>query len=370
MKIALLIDSLVAGGAQRQMTLLANGLAKRGYEVELFHYHDNLQLLDDLALDRIRIVSIKKTWKADPLFIGRLCFELWRSKPQVLISFLLGPNFWARVCGTIAGTEKIIISERSTNLDRSKLLVLLERTLSRLSCRTVVNTYTGKRRLVKHLRLPPEKIRVIYNGVDTARFITSNRDDPATKRSSYDLRTNDFVIVLPGRIEVPKNHSCLIQAIALLDYERYRIRALFVGNESNLGLKSELVEQIKQCRLNKHVTFCGHCDDMPAIYNLADVVVLPSLWEGLPNVVLEAMACETPVIVSDVSDNSLVVLDGVTGYLFAQNNPNALAEKISVYLTKTDEERKTMGILARKRVEDVCSPSTYVNNFIDLINEV
>jgi glycosyltransferase involved in cell wall biosynthesis len=369
MKIALLIDSLVAAGAQRQMVVLANGLAQLGYEVELFYYREKLQLLDDLESGVVKLTLIRKLAKVDPSFVIRLTQALRKTAPDVLISFLAGPNFWGRIAGRFARVHAIVTSERNTEFGNSSLMVTLERVMSRLSSHIVVNTHTAKDILLASVGVPATKVRVIYNGVDTARFAPRADKECLRRRSRLGIGSEETVLVLPGRISTQKNHECLIRALPLLGSALHTLRVLFVGNVLESDLKARLVSILHQLNLSDRTVFCGFDADMPGVYGMADLVVLPSRWEGLPNVVLEAMSCQTPVIISDISDNRKIVSDGETGFLFADNDPADLARQITRFLGLSPNRKSEIGIAAREAILRNFSLANFVSNFATLIED-
>lgn len=369
MKIALLIDSLTSAGAQRQMILLANGLSEMGHSIGLFVYHDNMQLLGELNIRDIELIKVLKRHKLDLGFAFRLISALRDFQPEVIISFLTGPNLWARLCGPYTSAKAIITSERNTNIVQSKTKLLLERLLQNRSTTIVVNTIAARNQLMQFAHIPESKIAVVYNGVDTQKFHRIAKNNRPTIRELYDLRYDDFVIILPARIERQKNHLCLIEAVARLNFQTHRVQVRFFGNENDLGVKQELVERIENLGLRNHVRFCGVSHNMPVIYNMADVIVLPSDWEGLPNVVLEAMACETPVIISDVADNRRLVIHGESGFLFNKNDSDQLAQRILHLIECMDNYRQKIGTAARSRIKLGFSIATYVDGFCNVIDE-
>jgi len=367
MRIALLIDSLTSGGAQRQMIMLANGLSELGHTISLFVYHDNMQLLEDLNVRNIQLVKIIKRHKIDIRFLFRLVFAFKSFQPEVIVSFLTGPNMWARLCGTFTSAKAVIISERNTNIVQSNTRLLIERMLQNMSTTIVVNTIAARNQLIQFAHIPQSKIAVIYNGVDTSHFRRIAKHHRATIRQLYDIKDDEFVVVLPGRLERQKNHLCLIEAVAKLDFRLRRIQVMFFGNENDLGIKSELIERIDCLGLRNHVCFCGVSHDMLGVYNMADVVVLPSDWEGLPNVVLEAMACEASVILSDIADNRRFVDHETNGFLFKKNDSQQLAKQILYLIGCTDFCRRQIGIAARSCVKRQFSVAAYVDGFNNII---
>jgi glycosyltransferase involved in cell wall biosynthesis len=106
---------------------------------------------------------------------------------------------------------------------------------------------------------------------------------------------------------------------------------------------------------------------MPLLYSAADLVVLPSLWEGFPNVVIEAMACGTPVIVSNISDNARIVEHGVTGYLFANDDADDLVNALEAFRSMGPDQRRAMGRQAAAHIATLCSTQALGDRYAALI---
>lgn len=341
--VALFIDSLVAGGAQRQVVETALQLAKNGHRVSVIIYHDIRELGAELSRAGIEVLLIKKNAKLSLSFLWRLyrCFR--DISPDVLHCFLFVPNLWGRLIGRLARVPVVITSERNVDLPQSRLRVWIERVIHRLGDCIIVNAEAIRTVLVDVVGVPSDRIHTVYNGVDLERFKRPAPEILAAKRTELGVRTGDFVITLPGRVIPQKNHACLMRAIAALGPEA-NIRLLFVGNLLDVPYCQGLEAMVVDLGLKNVVSFVGRQDDMAAIYAISDVVVLPSLWEGFPNVVLEAMAAGRPVIASDIADNAVLVHEGVTGYLFPNGDDVALAAALRRMFLMVPNEREHLGL--------------------------
>lgn len=365
-KVALSIDSLMSGGAQRQIVVLANVLHERGYEVVLLTYYPGDQLSQFLVSSQIRQVLLPRHSKYDIGYFIRLYQYLREEKPDCMISYMSTPSFWARAVGRPAGIPRIITSERNINITQHHSLALLERLLAPLSDAIVVNSHEGRRRL-EALGIPARQLHVIYNGVDCQHFC--RQPDAAIRRLRNDIgvTADERLVLLPGRMETQKNHRLLVEAALAIDPEASGIKVAFVGNEFSTFIKDEITARITAAGATGRFLFLGPRPDMPLLYSAADVVVLPSLWEGFPNVVIEGMACGTPVIVSDISDNARIVEQGVSGWLFPNNDAAALADALSTFLKLSADERRAMGERAAAHVRALCSTEALGDRYCELI---
>lgn len=365
-KVVLFIDSLENGGAQRQIVVLANVLHERGYEVILLTYYPGDQLSQFLVSGQIRRTLLQRHSKYDLGYFLRLYRYLRKERPDCLISYLSIPNFWARIAGRPAGIPRIITSERNISLAQRRVVVLLERLLAPLSDAIVVNSHEGRRRLID-LGIAERRLHVICNGVDCTHFSRQPVGAITALRASFGVAPDELFVLLPGRMETQKNHRLLVEAVLRLDPQVTRMKVAFAGNEFDAGIKAEITARIAAANASDRFLFLGPRVDMPLLYSAADVVVLPSLWEGFPNAVIEAMACSTPVVASDIADNSIIIQDGVMGYLFESGNTSKLAEVLQAILQMTHAERSEMGMRARQGIATLCSLDSFGDRYCSLI---
>lgn len=186
--------------------------------------------------------------------------------------------------------------------------------------------------------VPPERIVTIYRGIDLSHFdrATVSAERLQALRSLWQVAPERPIILLPARLTRIKGQDVLIAAMRLLVEEERAGNAVVVLIGSDQGRSHytrELLEQVVSARLSDHVVIADHCDDMPAAYALATLVVVPSLVpEGFGRVPVEAQAMGVPVIASDLGATRETVLPDVTGWLVPPDDPAALAEKIHAVL--------------------------------------
>jgi glycosyltransferase involved in cell wall biosynthesis len=367
-RVMLFIDSLESGGAQRQIVVLANVLHDLDYHVDILTYYPGDQLSQFLKSPEIARHHLPRRSRYDIGFFFRLRRFFVRERPDCIISYLTTTNFWARTAGRLAGVPRIITSERSNSLAQRPAIALRERLLSKLSDVIVVNSYNGQRNLAT-LGMPAKKLVVIYNGLDCENFSRKAPADIQQLRQSLGVEQNEFLIVLPGRMSPEKNHLLLISAAQRLDLLRQRIKIAFAGNEFYPETKQAIVTQIAKSGTKDRFLLLGPRTDMPLLYSAADVVVLPSIWEGFPNALVEAMSCSTPVIASNISDNSRIIDDPNVGILFESNNDVQLADAIQTILNLTPDERRSMGTRGAERARELCSLQAFGEKYRALIDD-
>jgi glycosyltransferase involved in cell wall biosynthesis len=276
------------------------------------------------------------------------------------------PSFWARVAGWPAGIPRIITSERSVNIAQHRSLALLERLLAPLSDAIVVNSHEGRQQL-EAIGIPARQLHVIYNGVDCQQFRQQPEAAIRALRDDLGVSAEERLVLLPGRMETAKNHRLLVKAALAIGPATSGIKVAFAGNEFSAAIKDEITAWITAAGATGRFLFLGQRPDMPLLYSAADIVVLPSLWEGFPNAVVEAMACGTPVIVSDVSDNARIVEQGISGWLFPNNDAAALADALSAFLKLSASECHAMGERAAAHIRKLCSTEALGDRYCALI---
>ena len=208
------------------------------------------------------------------------------------------------------------------------------------------------------------KISVICNGVDVRRY--SQPGDRAAVRHQLGLPEDAHLMVLVGTLKRQKGHRYLIEAAQQALPRHQKLHILLAG-DGELG--DELRAQTRELGLSKHVHFLGSRSDIPALLAACDSFVLPSLWEGLPMALIEAMASGLPVIATEVSGTKQVMIPGETGLLVAPGDVAALAQAIDTLLSD-GERAKAMGAAARLRVEAAFSARQQAREHIALYRRV
>ncbi len=368
-RVLLFIDSIDAGGAQRQMVVLANGLAKMGIDVMLVNYFPGSQLIDQLDQSRVKRIVVLKKGKLDIRF-GIALYRLFkRYRPHVLVSYLNTANLWARLVGPIAGIRGIITSERSLDIARSRKKLMLEKFLAPLSSRIVLNAYAIQNALISH-GIDPEKTVVIQNGVDT-RYFSKIEDERVLKfRNRVGIKPDALLMTLPARLTREKNHQGLVAALQDFGSLPQRLHVLFVGNEFDPSIRAGIEAMTRADGFSDRISFFPAQKDMPVVYGASDIVVLPSVYEGFPNVIVEAMACERVVLASNVSDNPQIVRHGVDGFLFDIDCPRSLDDALEQVFSLSPGQAEQVGLAARSVVVDKFSEERLITKNLNLISAV
>ena len=183
-----------------------------------------------------------------------------------------------------------------------------------------------QRWLLEQVRVRPEKVRVVHNGVDATRFKPLLERDSLRRQHGY--RPTDLVFGAVGRLTPVKDYRTLLEAFHLLSRHHPHCRLILVGDGPE---RPVLEEHLRHRGLADRVRLVGHRDDVAPWLGIMDVFVHPSLMEGMSNAVLEAMAVALPVVATAVGGTPEIVAHGVTGLLVPPATPTALGEAMMSY---------------------------------------
>jgi len=203
----------------------------------------------------------------------------------------------------------------------------------------------NRRYLIEEKKLPARKVVVIHNGCDVQRFDVRNVDTRAL-RASLGFAPGDPMLVVVGRLEPQKGHRILLDALPVVQREFPSVRLVCVGEGS---LRDTLEHRARTLGLGESVRFVGQQADIPAWLALADVVVLPSFYEGLPLAAIEALAAGRAMVATDVDGTPEIVVAEETGLLVPPGDPGSLAVAIS-RLLREPELRLQLAEAGRTRV--------------------
>lgn len=197
---------------------------------------------------------------------------------------------------------------------------------------------------IVNLGIDEEKVHVVPNGVDIEEFKPAGK---AHARKLLNLPQEKNIVLFVGALRKIKGVDYLIEAAK--DFVNTNTDLFMVGRDD--GLRKSLEKRAQELKIADHIRFTGpvNHEDVPLWISASDILVLPSLSEGRPNVVLEALACEVPVVATDVGGIPELMVDGETGYLVPAKNPLELSRKINKLL-ENKNQRESMGKLGRKSI--------------------
>lgn len=353
-RILCMIENLSQGGAERQLVGLACMLKDKGFPVKLITYNEDSfykHILDENGVNNEYVNEAHNKIRRIPSLIR----AIKAYNPDVLISYLSIPSAIACIAKMLGGKFKLIVSERNTTQEltiRGKVIFHLYRHADVI----VPNSYSQAEFLRKNYPTYLGKITTITNFVDTEYF------RPQEKR----VAESSYNILCVARIAPQKNVLKFLEAVKILKEKGLNFHIDW------FGLKS--IDYYEMCEkkrlelvLEDYVTFHEPVADILAEYHRAEALVLPSLYEGFPNAVCEAMSCGLPILCSNICDNERIVKNNVNGFLFDPTSAINIAEMMEKFMSMVESEQQEMSRQSRKLALEAFSKEVFINKYIDLI---
>lgn len=355
-RILCLIENLGSGGAERQLTGLAVMLKLQGYEVEVWYYVNNNFYLPYLQENGVvgRYLSEAKSAEKR-LFALRKRIKEYH--PDTIISYSASPSMIACVLKRFGAKYRLVVSERNT----TQKLMRSEKT--RFFCYRwadviVPNSHSQAKFIENHFPNLSCKVKVITNFVDTDKFKPSDEPIPSHEETR---------MVCVGRLMPQKNLHRFIEAVGKVVASGYKLHVDWFGQDLNDVYSSDCHRAIKELSLGQSFTFHAPTSNIQEEYQKADVFCLPSLYEGFPNVLCEAMSCGKPVLCSRVCDNPYIVKENDNALLFDPLDVDNIAKIIEQYLCLPVEKKQEMGKRSRIIGLEGFSIDCFLNKYLSII---
>jgi D-inositol-3-phosphate glycosyltransferase len=215
-----------------------------------------------------------------------------------------------------------------------ELRVENEKQLAKTCQRIIASTEKEKELLIRYYEASPNTIRVVPCGVNLDLFRPL---DKLTSRQQLDFHQNETVLLYVGRFVPSKGLDRLLEAMSHLR-KNHPVRMMIIGGENQQSLDAQTFKKLSQeFGVQDQVTFVGRIEQevLPAYYNAADILVVPSRYESFGLVALESLACGTPVLATRVGAMETILQEGKTGYLVDNGSPSALAEGIETFISSS-----------------------------------
>jgi glycosyltransferase involved in cell wall biosynthesis len=365
MRIIQIIDSLDWGGAQKLQVIFANQVRSLDVHLTIIALHNRdcgISIHADLAaagaepiyLPAPRILNIKRL---------RRILQIIREKNVDLIhSHLTFANILGAIVGWLTNTPVIatLHSERFDHIDPR--WQLMEKWALRYGARKIIAV--GQSVISGHnSRLGTKKMLLVPNAVPEFPAITLEKKKSI--RRELVAESGSILLISVGRLSPPKGYFDLLLSFTTVAREHRNIHLLIVGGGE---LFADLKAKIDACGMAGRVQLLGQRNDVPDLLMASDIYVSASHWEGLPIVILEALAAGLPIVATEVGDIPQVVIDG-TGILVPSHSPNQLAAAINS-LISDPAKTKRLGENAKAHVNENYHPKVWANRIMSIYREV
>lgn len=362
-KVLFLLARLNLGGSEKMALAIAEHLSKsERFEVEICCLRNRGPMAGDFERLGLRVRSLgmdseqaahgtsesflnARAVADSPSRIFSLFRYIQEGQFQIIHTQTFPDSIISRTIGRLAKVPVVINHQQNVHSHHDWKRVMLNRATVKYTDRIIAVCESVRQHAIEHDGLPPEKIDVIYNGIDPSEF--ESPLDPVEKKKQLGIDTEATILGMVGRIDPIKGLNYLIYSVECLVSSGFNIQVAIVGDGPS---RLDLERRVRKSDLCSRVLFLGHRTDIAEILETVDIFVLPSLAEGLPISILEAMAASKPVVASDADGNPEAVKDQETGLIVPRKDPLALTKALR-FLIENRDEAKRMGKAGRERVE-------------------
>lgn len=348
-KILYIIDKMRPAGAQNHLAEVLSGLDKARFEAKLV-------TLEELGVGRIYGLSGIRG-------LVRLTKMIRREKFALVQTYLFSENILGVLAAKLAGAPVIITGRRDTGMLREGKWqhILAYRLTNPLVSKIVCVSEAVRRVVLKKERVRPDKVEVIYNGVDIEKFQRFNVSTNQGK-TALGIKENELVVGMVANFSWIKGHEVLLAVAPLVAKEVPSVRFLLIGDGP---LLQRIKYQVSSIKLEDKFVFLGKRTDVPGLLSIMDISLNLSYSEGMSNTILESMAAGVPVVATAVDGNLETVLDGETGILIPVKDASSTAKAI-IRLLKDEGLRKAMGENARRIAAEKFDSKIMINKMESL----
>ena len=330
LRVVIITDSLRAGGSENQTVLSAGELTRRGVPVTLISYHPANCYADDIRRMGIRFVQVEGPGLPRLVRLRRITRIFREFRPNVVHAFGCGASLYSFLAGRLSRTRHVFGGFRGQAIAPFALR-MINRLLWYRSTGWIVNARPVIEPVIRGFGVPRDRIHIVPNGVPLVRFESSLTRQQA--RESFDLPQDRFIVTAVANLRPVKNHPMLFRAAKKVLARG--VPATFVIAGEGL-MRGQLEEMARNLGIADHLRLLGTCDRVPDLLRASDLVALTSISEGLPNALLEAGGAGLAVVSSDNGGANEVIVEGETGFIVAQNDDQAMADRLCQLHADTD----------------------------------
>lgn len=340
------IWSLGLGGAEQVVIQLAKGLDNDRFQPFVCCLNDAGPFADELKGAGVKIFALQKKRGIDISIVGKIIRIIRENDINLVHTHLWGASLWGRIAAVLAGVP-VVVTEHNVDVWKKWHYKFIDRILAAWTRRLCAVSRKVKDFYVQEVGIAPEKIEVIYNGVDP---LPPAAPAAEIQRLKIELGIEEGALVLVniGRLVPAKANHIFIEAVRILLGRGLNVYALIIGDGP---LREELTRKNHDLIAKGLLKFTGMRRDVASILDFTDIAVLSSTREGFSIVILECMAKGVPFVATDVGGNGELIIDGRTGFLSPCGDSRALADRVEKILKDPDLARR-MGEEAKRTVRE------------------
>jgi glycosyltransferase involved in cell wall biosynthesis len=359
-----IITNLGIGGAERLVVSAARGLPRDRFESVICCLTDRGPLAREVEADGVTVHCVNAyPGLSNPLAFTRLVSIIGSVQPTIVHTHLQAPNLYGRLAACLVRVPIVIATEHNVYTGKARRYIAVERMLARLTSALVAVSSEVQQFLGRQLRLPLARIQVIRNGVAAPQPTT---EGVAALTARIGAVPTQLRLATIASLTSKKGHDVLLRALALLAGRGLCVAAVFAGDGPERARLELIAADLK---LRDSVHFLGAVSNPADVLAAADVFVLPSLVEGLPLALLEAMRAGKPIVATSVGGVPEAVTSGINGLLVAPADDLALADAIAT-LAASPQQRAELGDQARARADRDFTEERYLGELASLYAEL
>lgn len=357
MKILYIITGLGQGGAERVVCDLADAMFNKGHQVKIVYLTGDV--LTSPKNREVELVKINLTNALSlPITYFNLSKVIRKFKPDIIHAHMVHANILTRLVRMVTPMQKLICTAHSSN-EGSRIRKLAYRATHSLADLTTNVSNTAVASFEKDKAVPKNSMQAIYNGVNFENFNYS-QDSKQELTCELKLNVDCKIILAVGRFNESKNYPNLLKAIKIFKDKYSNPFILLIAGDGEL--RDNIEETIISLKLSNNVILLGRRNDIPKLMSACDIFVLSSDYEGLPTVLIEAMACQAHVISTDVS-GAREIVDSY-GSIVPVNDSDALAKAMEENLC--NENKNISGC---KYVKNKFDLNVISDEWLEIYNE-
>ncbi len=348
--ILIISDATIFGGAENGLYLLIKFLDRKKFDITLactdsYRINVLLEKIKDSNLKIVRFPAAKHR-EFDIKTSYKLAKIIYQSNPDIIYVNFIHHYYCKPVMFAIfpfLRKFKVVAAEQLIPDEDESQIIFFKRFLNHLWIHIIdkfIKTYIvvsdqNKETFIKNFNIMDKKINVIKNSIEIKEFSKDN-----VFRNEMHFSKKDKIMVTVARLNIQKGHIYLIKAIKQLVKKYKDVKFIFVGDGE---IESYLREKVAEYSLDRSIFFLGFRSDIDSILNSSDVFILPSLFEGLPFSLLEAMNHSLPIVSTNVDGNAEVITNNYNGYLVNIKSVSALYNAISKLIDNYDIDGLKLG---------------------------
>ena len=350
------------GGAERQVCDLADTFCNLGHDVMLMSMTG--EIINRPKSDAVSVINLSMS-KSPYSFLNTYIKArklIAQYRPDVVHSHMIHANVFSRLLRISTKLPRLICTAHSTN-EGGVMRMWAYRLSDRLCDLTTNVSYEAVEKFVEQGAVRPERITTVCNGIDTG-FFCFKKEKRNILRHSLGICDESPLLLSVGRLTEAKDYPNLLNAFSALPSKYDNSRLVIIG----AGEQEDVLKSLsKKLKIAERIHFLGLRRDICDWMSAADLYVMSSAWEGMPLVLLEAMACERVIVATDCGGVREVL--GDAGFLVPPMDSKKLTLAIVNALELPSSKRIDLGFLARKRIEEKYSLNSICKHWLRIYHD-